>query len=131
MAETTPIKRSRIPNWVKQFVPVLVSAAILYYYFHDQDWRALLDATQRAVLWVAILATAVPQILMWVLNVVVTDWTMVWFHGPFEPWKFFWVRGAIFILQMVNNPMASGGTMLYLQRKTGVSWMRSMQSPMA
>lgn len=122
MADPISEKRSRIPNWVKQVVPILVSVFILYHYFHDQDWEELLDVTGGAALWLAIPAVIAPQLSMWILNVLITGWSMVWFHGPFPFWKFFWMRGAIFILQMVNNPLATGGTLIYIQRKTGISW---------
>ena len=60
--------------------------------------------------------------MMWFSTALLTAWTMGWYHGPFPLWRYFWVRGAIFILQMVNNPLATGGSLLYIQRKTGIGW---------
>jgi len=124
MAESPVEKQPLIPGWAKRVIPILVSVLILYYYFHDRNWHELLDATRQARLWLALLAAATPQLVMWFTTVLLTEWTMVWFHGPFSFWKYFWVRGAIFILQMINNPLAAGGSLLYIQRKTGIGWAR-------
>jgi len=122
MSKLDPQSRPRLPAWVKQYVPILISAAILFYYFHDQDWREFYDNARGARLWLAAAAAAIPQVTMWITTVLVTAWTMAWFHGPFPFWKYFWMRGAIFILQIVNNPLAAGGSLLYIQRKTGIAW---------
>ncbi len=122
MIESPLAKQGRIPGWVKRLVPILVSIGILYYYFHDQNLDELLAACGKARLWLAVLAAVTPQLLMWFLYALITERHMVWFHGPFHFWKFFWVRGAIFILQMINNPLAQGGTMLYIQRKSQITW---------
>lgn len=121
METAAPKLLSRIPPWAKKAVPALISLLILYYYFHDQDWAGLWAATARARLWLALLAIAVPQLAYWVLDVALTERTMTWFHAPF-PWRpYFWVRGAIYILQILN-PSLAGSTVLYIQRRTLIPW---------
>ncbi len=114
--------QGRIPPWVKKFVPILVSALILYYYFHDQDWEKLMDAAGRANLLVAVLAIAIPQLVFWLFEVLIADRHVTWFHGPFDWKKYFWVRGAIYIILLINPTIGGGGIFLYIQRKTEMSW---------
>jgi len=124
MENAAPKLLSRVPAWAKKAVPALISLLILYYYFHDQDWTALWAATAHARLWLALLAIVVPQLIYWALEVLLTERTMTWFHAPF-PWRpYFWVRGAIYILQILNPTLAGGGTLLYIQRRTLIPWRR-------
>ena len=122
MSNANPSLLSHIPSWVKQAVPALVSALILYYYFHDQDWAALWAATRRANLWLALTAVALPQVGYWIFDVYLTERTMVWFHGPFPLKNYFWVRGAIYFLSIINSGLSGGGVLLYLQRRGRISW---------
>lgn len=122
MAKSILETPSRIPTWAKKVIPILVSVLILYYYFHDQDWQELWAAATRAHLILAVLAIVIPQLLFWFLDVLLTERHMVWFHEPFPLRTFFWVRGAIYILMMVNPSLGGGGILLYLKRKTQVTW---------
>jgi len=117
-------RRASAWGWAKRVAPVMVSAGILYHYFRDQDWRALMDAVEQARLWMALSAALIPQLVIWFANSLLTSFVMTWYHGPFPMRKYFWVRGALFILQMINNPLAAGGSMLYIRRRTGVGWSR-------
>ncbi len=116
----------RIPPWAKKVVPVIVSLAILYYYFHNQNWTDIIDACRRANIYLAILAIFIPQIIYWFFEALIVDRHFEWFHGPFDLRKFFWVRGSIYILQFINTALSGGGYLLYLQRKTGITWARLM-----
>ncbi|UCD85377.1 MAG: hypothetical protein JSU92_04055, partial [Deltaproteobacteria bacterium] len=64
MAKSVVETPSRIPAWVRKGIPILVSVLILYYYFHDQDWRELWAAATRAHIMVAVLAVVIPQIIL-------------------------------------------------------------------
>jgi hypothetical protein len=112
----------RIPVWVKRVVPIIVSAAILYYYFHDKDWQVLWEATARATLWLAILAIVAPQLVHWYFHTLLVQQHFEWFHGPFPLWDYFWVRGAMYILMFVNPVLGGGGVLLYTQRKAKITW---------
>jgi len=122
MADSRPNFLNRVPPWAQKVLPLLVSGLILYYYFHDQDWAALWAATRRAHLGIAVAALVLPQVCFWVFDVYITVRTMVWFHGPFPLKNYFWVRGAIYILQIVNYGLSGGGVLLYLQRRGRISW---------
>jgi uncharacterized membrane protein YbhN (UPF0104 family) len=112
----------RIPPWAKKVVPVFVSLLILYYYFHDENWQELWKACRNANLWVAMAAVAIPQLIFWLFEALIYDRHITWFHGPVPFWKLFWVRGAIYILQLINTSIGGGGIFLYLQRKTLMTW---------
>ncbi len=126
MKEPNPTEKPRIPGWLKTTLAIAVSTGILYYYFADQDWDKLYQATMNANLPLAILAVLIPQLIFWFFEVFITERHFKWFHGPF-PWRIYsWVRGAMYFLILVNPAIAGGGILLYLQRKTGVSWQKLM-----
>ncbi len=116
-------RKFQIPKWIQKSFPILVSVLILYYYFHDQNWTEILAAVSHADLFVAVVAVIFPQMAVWFTNALMTSWTMTWFHSPFPFWRFFWVRGAIFMLQMINNPLGTGGAILYIKHKTNINWL--------
>lgn len=112
----------RLPPWLRQLLPVLVSALILYYYFRGQDWAELWKAVERADIALAVLAVVVPQLVFWWFESLVWTRHVEWFHRPVPFSRVFWVRGAVYILQLINTPLGSGGILLYLQRKARMSW---------
>jgi len=122
MTEPTVERKPWTLAFVKRAVPVLVSALILYHYFHDQDWEAILLACSRANLLLAVLAVFIPQVVFWLFEALIYERHIRWFHAPFPIREFFWVRGAIYILQFVNTALGGGGLLLYLQRKARISW---------
>ncbi len=124
MAESFYERKFQIPGWAKKIIPVLVSILILYYYFHGQNWAELFSAASRANILLATIAIIIPQLTVWLSNALLTSWTLNWFFGPFSFRKFFWVRGAIFMLQMINNPLGAGGSLIYIQHKTKIEWSR-------
>ncbi|HUT51829.1 MAG TPA: lysylphosphatidylglycerol synthase transmembrane domain-containing protein [bacterium] len=120
MAQSPASSASR--QWARKALPIIGSALILYYYFHGQDWRALWDAAGRADLWLAALAVAVPQLVFWFFETLLTQRHLEWFHGPFSFREYFWTRGAIYILQLINTPLGGGGALLYIKRKARIGW---------
>jgi hypothetical protein len=122
METPTPEPRSRIPPWVKKVIPFLVSAVILYYYFHKQDWQGLLAASSRVNLYLAILAIMCPQMGLWFFETLIAHRHIEWFHEPASFKTFFWVRGAIYLLIMLNPSLGLGGFVIYIWRKTGITW---------
>ena len=126
MENSKKAKKSRIPGWIKKVVPLLVSAFILYYYFADQDWAELKAATRQVNIPLAFFAVVIPQLIFWCFEVLITERHFTWYYKPF-PWKsYVWARGAMYLLMMINTTLGGGGIVLYLQRKTGVSWPRLM-----
>lgn len=121
MTQSPPKKQPRVPGWVKKVVPAMVSIGILYYYFHDQDWKSLIEACAKAEIWLAIIAIAVPQLIIWFFGTLITERNLRWFHGPFPLWTYFWVRGALYILMLFNTALGGGGIFIYQLRKARIS----------
>jgi len=114
--------KSRAGFFLKRAVPVAVSAGILYYYFHGQDWRRLWELASECTLWLALAGIVIPQLYFWVCETAVAERHFTWFHGPFPFWTFFWVRGSIYILMFINVALGSGGLLFYMQKKAEISW---------
>ena len=124
---TDSLKNSAfLQSGIKKALPLVVSGLLLYYYFRDQDWGALLAAASRAEIQTAVLAILIPQLIIWVFDVLIIDRHFRWFHAPFDWRAFFWVRGAFYIILLVNYTIGGGGLLLYLQRKTRMTWARLM-----
>jgi len=122
MAISTTETRINSHSWVKKLIPVLVSFFILYYYFHDQNWTTLLIGVKKSQVIVSIVAVLAPQLLSWFFEVLITERHMVWFHGTFPLKNFLWVRGAIYLLVMINSSLGFGGVLIYLRRKARIAW---------
>jgi len=126
MENSNGVKKPRIPGWIKKVVPFLVSAFILYYYFADQDWAELRNATRHVNIPLAFFAVIIPQLIFWCFEVLITERHFTWYYKPF-PWRsYIWARGAMYLLMMINTTLGGGGIVLYLQRKTRISWSRLM-----
>jgi len=49
---------------------------------------------------------------------------MVWFHGTFSFKDFVWVRGAMYLLVMINASFGFGGVFVYIWKKAKITWTR-------
>ncbi|UCB45441.1 MAG: flippase-like domain-containing protein [Spirochaetota bacterium] len=112
----------QIPPWAKKFIPILVSAIILYYYFHSQDWSSVFGAARRINFTIAIPAVILPQLVFWFFEVLIIERHVTWFHGLFSFKTFFWVRGAAYLLMMVSPYLGSGGILAYVWKKSEIKW---------
>jgi hypothetical protein len=125
--ETSNVEsRLRIPSWAKKIIPFLVSAFILFYYFHKQDWQGIFAAASRVNFTIAVLAIMVPQMVLWLFEVLIAHRHIEWFHEPASFKTFFWVRGAIYLLIMLNPSLGLGGFVVYIWRKTGITWSKML-----
>lgn len=120
--EAIPQSVSVAQLWVRRLVPLLVSGGILYYYFHEQNWDELFEAVKEAKIIPAVLSVFVPQLIFWFFETLIAERHIRWFHGDFSFRNYFWVRGGLYILMFFNNVIGTGGIILYLKRKTGMSW---------
>lgn len=123
-AVDSPSDKNRIPNWLKTSMVIAISVAILYYYFKDIDRTALLTSIREANLWLAISALIVAQLSFWIFDVITTERHFAWYHGPFSWREYFWVRGAFYLLMMLNTSLGQGGIFLYLQQNTKMPWIK-------
>ena len=122
--ENSPRRRKGLPNWLKTTLAILVSIAILAFYLKDIDWPLFFLTIKEANLWLAFFSVLIPQLIFWLFSVYQMERTFTWFHKPF-PWKeFMWVRGALYLVMMINTGVGGVGNVLYLQQKTRISWLR-------
>lgn len=117
-----PVAKRKIPGWLKTSMAIALSLGLLIFYFKDLDLAKLAQATADANLSLAFFSILIPQVIIWLFTVYQNERSFTWFHKPF-PWKdYLWVRGAIYLVMMINTAVGSGGSILYLQKKTGISW---------
>ena len=119
--EKQKLPQSRIPGWVKTLLPIIVSAGILYYYFRSQDWGKLLDTMSDAYVPLAVLGIAGPQLVIWYTFSLIAHRHLRWFHGEIPLRDLFFVKGATYLLSLINNPLAGGGFFVYQMKKADIS----------
>jgi uncharacterized membrane protein YbhN (UPF0104 family) len=103
---------------LRNTVPFLVSAAILFYYFRRVNWAEVRAALQQADLWLMVPARVLPLLIFWSFDAYITQRLLLWFDRPFRLRDIFWIRGALYLVMLVNVGISNGGMFLYLLRKT-------------
>ena len=122
MKESKLKNNIRVPGWIKNIIVIIISGAILFYYFHKFNWLDILIALKRSNFVLAIFSMLIPQLFFWYTEVYITKLLINWFHGDFSFKKYFWVRGAIYFLIMINSSIGLGGIVFYIKQKTKMSW---------
>jgi len=120
--DASPRPQKPVVRALQRVLPIVVSGAILYYYFHALDWASLRRIAAEANLPLAVAAILVPQLIVWILGALVIQRSLVWFHGPFPLVPFIWIRGSAYILMFINTALGGGGLVLYQQRRGDISW---------
>lgn len=118
--ETATKQKTKIPNWLKTIVTIFVSIVILYYYLHHQNWGELRNALKMANVPVALFGVMFPQLILWIFDSLSMQKIVKWYHAPVPYRDIFFIRGASYLLGIVNNSLARGGILLYLMRKADI-----------
>jgi hypothetical protein len=125
-AEKEQSSEKKIVDGKKIFLALLVSFAILAYYFYDQDWQGLSLAIKDANVPLAVLAVVLLVLNNWFFEVLLRGVHFNWFHEGLQgkfPWRdYFWMRGALYLILVVNGPLSGAARVLYLVNKTKISW---------
>lgn len=119
-----PRAKKGLPNWLKTVSAIVISLAILAFYFKDLDWPRFFESIENANWWMAFLAVLFPQLVFWLFSVYQIERTFRWWHRSFDWKNYTWVRGALYLVMMVNTGVGGAGNVLYLQQKTQVSWIK-------
>lgn len=107
---------------VKALFAIIISVAILAYYLHDKDWHLLLEAARQANIYLAFAGALVLVLNTWFFEVYLRGVHFTWFHGPF-PWRdYFWMRGALYLILLINGPLSGAARVLYVVKKTRATW---------
>lgn len=113
---------SKFFNIKKVLAALSISFLILFYYFYDQDWSAIFVAAKHANLPLAITLFFLMVICQWLIEVYFRGMHFTWFYGRF-PWRdYFWMRGALYLVLIINGSLSAAARVLYLVKKTGISW---------
>ena len=115
-------KNIQVPGWIKKSFLICISGIILFYYFHSYNWLDVLDAVKRSNFILAFISILIPQLFFWYIEVYITKLHVNWFHGNFSFKDYFWIRGAIYFLVMINPSVGLGGIAFYVKNKAGMSW---------
>jgi|GEM_PF-1568978 len=100
----------------------LLSGLILAFFLRDVEWVKVIEASQDANIVLAIFTTVVSWVVSWVVIALVSQKVVQWFYADLPFWDYLWVRGASFILQIINPTLRSGTVMLYKKKKSKISW---------
>lgn len=114
--------KKHLLNWLRTGIPITISGCILWYYLYNQDWRKIVDVAHTINLTFAFLAILIPQVIIWCADTLITKIHFTWYHKPF-PWKdYFWSRGALYLMLLINTALGSISIVYYLHRKTRIRW---------
>lgn len=125
-AKPEPVKQSRKKalNWVFRIATILVSAAIIWHFLGQVEWEELKARVVGANLALALLGAGVPLFFFWITDAAFTVKSFEWFDKPVPFRDYFVIKGAAYLLTLVNITFATGGVLLYFMRKTGISFTR-------
>jgi uncharacterized membrane protein YbhN (UPF0104 family) len=116
----------KIPAWLKTGFTLLLSFLILAYFFQGVDWQKLIAASQSANLFMAVLGILLPQLVFWFSSTYLGQRMMVWYHGPFPFWPYFWVKGLTYMLSIISPGVTATADVLYKQKRSQARWSKMM-----
>jgi hypothetical protein len=124
MTQDVKKKSTLVKTLTRRVLPAVISVAILVYYFRNQEWEKLLQSTENANIWLAVLAILIPQLIFWYVEAMAVHKSFEWFHGPFPFWDYFWVKGTGYILLFINTALGASGILIYQKVKADISMER-------
>ncbi len=119
VSENSNILRKQLLKWGGRILTVLVSIGIIYYFLRDINFEQLREQTKQANIWLALFGAAFPLLIFWITDAAFTVKSFEWFHKPVSFLDYFIIKGALYIITMVNVTFATGGVFLYFKQKTG------------
>jgi hypothetical protein len=120
MAEPSPLK-----VWIKRVAPWLVAAALLAYVFHAVPFARTWAEMRRVGFW-GFFAFSVGYFLYSYAADVLATWaTFRWFCAPLKLWDVVVIRGATYLLAMLNYNLGQGGIVYIVGRRRGVGIARA------
>ena len=113
--------RKHLSFW-RRVITLLVSIAILSFYFRKIEWHELAKAFGSADLWLFFPARLGQVLLYLFIDVYLLQRLIVWFHKPISYRKVLYGRASLYLFSLINPQLANGGMFLYLMRKAEISW---------
>jgi hypothetical protein len=107
-----------------RLLPWLITAGILAYLFARLPLRHVIDAASRAAVW-TIPALAAIVLLVYLADCVAIWKTFGWFVAPLSFRDTLTLRGATYLLALVNYALGQGAFVYFLNRTRGVALVRA------
>jgi hypothetical protein len=116
---------SRVKLWIKRVVPWLVAAALLAYVFHSVPFARTWGAMRRVGFWGVFVFSIIYFLYAYAADVVATWATFRWFCAPLKLWDVVVIRGATYLLALLNYNLGQGGIIYIVGRRRGVGVARA------
>jgi len=120
MARESPVK-----VWVKRVAPWLVAAALLAYVFHTVPFARVGAELKRVGFWGVFVFSVIYFIYAYSADVLATWATFRWFCAPLKLRDVIVIRGATYLLAMINYNLGQGGIVYLVGRRRGVGVARA------
>ena len=118
-------RTSSITVWIKRVVPWLVAAALLAYVFHTVPFARTWAELKRVGFWGVFAFSVAYFVYSYGADSLATWATFRWFCAPLKLWDVVKIRGATYLLAMVNYNLGQGGIIYIVGRRRGVGVARA------
>ncbi|MBI5482759.1 MAG: flippase-like domain-containing protein [Deltaproteobacteria bacterium] len=116
---------SQVKVWIKRVVPWLVAAGLLAYVFHAVPFSRMWGELRRVGFWGVFVFSVIYFVYAYAADVLATWATFRWFCAPLKLWDVVLIRGATYLLAMVNYTLGQGGIIYIVGRRHGVGVARA------
>lgn len=106
----------------RQAITLVISAAILSYYFRMVDWHELKQSLAHADLGLFLFPRFLQVALYLLVDAYLLQRLIVWFHRPIRYSEVLYGRAALYLFSLINSQLSNGGMFLYLMRKADIGW---------
>jgi hypothetical protein len=118
--------RSRaLKHWIKRIGPWVVAAALLTYVFRTVPFGRTWEAATNVGPWGLLLIATLYFAYSYSADVLATWATFRWFCAPLRFWDVVAIRGATYLLAIVNYNLGQGGIIYVVGKNRGVGMRRA------
>jgi uncharacterized membrane protein YbhN (UPF0104 family) len=116
---------SRIPVFIKRIIPWLMAAVILAYEFYHIDRDLFIYSLKTANLFIYVPLIIIFVFIWFFIETYNLQKLYQYFSHPVDYFEMLKMRGATFLLMIVNYGLGMGGVALYMKKFSRVSLIRS------
>jgi hypothetical protein len=106
--------------WIKRIVPWLVATGLLVYVFHAVPFAKTWAELERVGFWGVFVFSVIYFVYSYGADVFATWATFRWFCAPLKLADVAYIRGATYLLAMINYNLGQGGIVYIVGRRRGV-----------
>jgi hypothetical protein len=111
--------------WLQRVVPWLVAAGLLAYVFHTVPFARIGAELRRVGFWGVFVFSVVYFLYTYAADVLPTWATFRWFCAPLKVWDVIVIRGATYLLALLNYNLGQGGIIYIVGRRKDVGIARA------